>query len=54
MRARAAAVAGRLGSLDAGSKQDRGGRHAPPRHTSVLYILVAVIDEIYIQVSLYV
>ena len=51
-RARAAAVAGRLGSLDECSQRYRGGHDAPPRHTSVMSILAAVIDEI--QVSLYV
>ena len=33
-RARAAAVAGRLGSLDECSQRYRGGHDAPPRHTS--------------------
>ena len=51
-RVRAAAVAGRLGSLDECSQRCRGGHDAPPRHTSVVSILAAVIDEI--QVSLYV
>ena len=51
-RARAAAVAGRLGSLDECSKRYRGGHDAPPRHTLVVSILVAVIGEI--QVSLHV
>ena len=51
-RARAAAVAGRLGSLDECSQRYRGGHDAPPRHTSVMSILAAVIDEI--QVGLYV
>ena len=51
-RARAAAVAGRLGSLDEFSQRYRGGHDAPPRHTLVVSILVAVIDEI--QVSLHV
>ena len=49
---RAAAVAGRLGSLDECSQRCRGGHDAPPRHTSVVSILAAVIDEI--QVSQYV
>ena len=40
LTSRALVVAGRLGSLDACSKQDRGGRHAPPRHTSVLSIFL--------------
>ena len=44
-RVRAAAVAGRLGSLDECSQRYRGGHHAPPRHTSVVSILAAVIDE---------
>ena len=35
LRARAAAVAGRLGSLDECSQQYRGGHDAPPRHTRV-------------------
>ena len=34
------------------AQQYRGGHDAPPRHTSVVSILAAVIDEI--QVSLYV
>ena len=51
-RARAAAVAGHLGSLDERSQRFRGGHDASPRHTSVVSILAAVIDEI--QVSLYV
>ena len=42
---RAAAVAGRLGSLDECSQRCRGGHDAPPRHTSVVSILAAVIDE---------
>ena len=49
---RAAAVAGRLGSLDECSQRCRGGHDAAPRHTSVMSILAAVIDEI--QVSQYV
>ena len=40
-RARAAAVAGRLGSLDECSQRYRGGHDAPPRHTSVMSILAA-------------
>ena len=50
-RVRAAALAGRLGSLDECSQRCRGGHDAPPRHTSVVSILAAVLVEI--QVSLY-
>ena len=49
---RAAAVAGRLGSLDECSQRYRGAHNAPPRHTDVVSILVTVIDEM--QVSVYV
>ena len=52
LRARAAAVAGRLGSLDECSQRYRGGHDAPPRHTRVVSILAAVLDEL--QVSQYV
>ena len=45
-RARAAAIAGRLGSLDECSQRYRGGHDAPPRHTRAASILVAVIGEI--------
>ena len=50
-RVRAAALAGRPGSLDECSQRCPGGHDAPPRHTSVVSILAAVLDEI--QVSQY-
>ena len=49
---RAAALAGRVGSLDEHFQRCRGGRVAPPRHAAVMSMLAAVIDEI--QVSQYV